>query len=75
MESTASARLLRGGRVGAHGDRQPATASSKVDIVTVPSIPGNSPLQAHLLVGNEKLITQKTVDWLKSVGILPAARQ
>ena len=51
-----------------------AVASPKADILVIPSIPGNSPLAAHGLVKNEKLATQKTVDWLKSVDLSPAPR-
>jgi len=51
-----------------------AVASPKADILVIPSVPGESPLQAHNLVKNEKLATQKTVDWLRDVGLDPAPR-
>lgn len=50
-----------------------AVASPEVDIMIIPSVPGNSPLQAHNLVKNEKLATQKTFAWLNEVGLDPAA--
>ncbi len=51
-----------------------AVNSPKADIVVIPSQPGNSPFQAHLFLGNERLVTEKTVEWLKSVGLPPAPR-
>lgn len=50
-----------------------AVNSPKADIAVIPSHPGNSPFQAHLFLGNERLVTEKTVEWLKSVGLPPAA--
>lgn len=52
-----------------------AVSSPKTDIVVIPSSPGNSPFQAHQFINNEQLVTAKTVEWLKSVGLLPAVRQ
>jgi pimeloyl-ACP methyl ester carboxylesterase len=49
-----------------------AVASPETDVLVIPSIAGNSPLQAHYLVKNEKLATQKTAEWLKGVGLDPA---
>jgi pimeloyl-ACP methyl ester carboxylesterase len=54
--------------------KENAVASSKVDISVIPSIPGNSSVQAHRFVKNEKLVTQTTVDWLKSIGLSPGSR-
>jgi hypothetical protein len=54
--------------------KENAVASPKADIVVMPSIPGSSPLQAHNFVQNEKAVTEKTVDWLKSIGLSPASR-
>jgi len=54
--------------------KENAVASPKVDILVIPSIPGNSSVQAHRFVKNEKLVTQSTVDWLKSIGLSPASR-
>ena len=54
--------------------KENAVGSSKADILVIPSIPGSSPLQAHSFIKNEKVVTQKTVDWLKSVGLFPAPR-
>ena len=51
-----------------------AVASPKVDVLVIPSIPGNSPIQAHEFVKNERLVTEKTVEWLRSIGLMPAAR-
>ncbi|HEY2930340.1 MAG TPA: hypothetical protein VGK99_01230 [Acidobacteriota bacterium] len=49
-----------------------AVDSPRVDVLVIPSIPGSSPFQAHFFVKNERVVTQKTVDWLKSVGLSPA---
>jgi hypothetical protein len=49
-----------------------AVASPKVDILVVPAIKGESPLQAHTLQGNEAVASDKIVDWLKSVDLKPA---
>ena len=54
--------------------KENAVKSPKAEIVIIPSSPGNSPFQAHLFVNNERLVTDKTVDWLKSVGLPPAPR-
>jgi pimeloyl-ACP methyl ester carboxylesterase len=54
--------------------KENAVASPKADILVMPSIPGSSPLQAHNFVKNEKAVTEKTVDWLKSIGLSPASR-
>lgn len=51
-----------------------AVTSPKADILVIPSVASNSPLQAHNLVKNEKLATQKTFEWLKGVGLDPAPR-
>jgi len=51
-----------------------AVASPKVDVLVVPSVPGNSPIQAHEFVKNERVVTAKTADWLRSIGLMPAAR-
>lgn len=52
-----------------------AVNAPRADIVVIPSQPGNSPFQAHLFVGNERIVTDKTVDWLKTVGLPPAPRR
>ena len=46
-----------------------AVGSPRADIVVIPSRPGSSPLQAHNFVGNEKLVGERTVAWLKSLGV------
>jgi hypothetical protein len=51
-----------------------AIKSPQAEIVVIPSSPGNSPFEAHLFVNNERLVTDKTVDWLNSVGLPPAPR-
>ena len=52
-----------------------AVASPKADILVIPSISGSSPLQAHNFVKNEKVVTEKTIEWLKSIGFSPALRR
>jgi pimeloyl-ACP methyl ester carboxylesterase len=52
--------------------QQNAVNSPRTEIIVIPSHPGNSPFQAHLFVGNEHLVVQKTVEWLQRIG-LPAA--
>ena len=54
--------------------KQNAVASPKVDVVVIPSIPGNTPFQAHLFIKNENVVTEKTVQWLKSIGLSPGSR-
>ena len=44
-----------------------ATSAEKVDVATVPSKPGNTPVQAHSFVGNEDLVTKLTAKWLRQV--------
>jgi len=51
-----------------------AVRSPKAEILVIPSKPGNSPFQAHLFNQNERLVTEKTVKWLNTVG-LPTARR
>ena len=46
-----------------------AVAAPRADIVVIPSMADTSPLKAHNFVGNEKLVAEKTVRWLKSLGI------
>jgi len=55
------------GQIKAH-----AIASPRADIVVIPSVADSSPLKAHNFVGNERLVAQKTVQWLRSVGLAPA---
>jgi len=55
------------GQIKAH-----AIASPRADIVVIPSIAESSPLKAHNFVGNERLVAEKTVQWLRSVGLAPA---
>jgi pimeloyl-ACP methyl ester carboxylesterase len=52
-----------------------AVSSPRADVVVIPSHPGSSPFQAHLFIHNERAVTRATVDWLKSLGLPPAARQ
>lgn len=52
-----------------------AINAPRVDIKVIPSQPGNSPFQAHLFVGNEKLVAAETVAWLEAVGLAPAPRR
>jgi len=49
-------------------------ASPRVDVAVIPSIPGNTPIQAHLFVKNETVVTERTAEWLKSIGLSPAPR-
>jgi len=51
-----------------------AVTSPKVDVLVVPSVPGNSPIQAHEFVKNERVVTAKTAEWLRSIGLVPAGR-
>jgi pimeloyl-ACP methyl ester carboxylesterase len=46
-----------------------ATASPRADIVVIPSMADTSPLKAHNFVGNEKLVAERTAQWLKSIGM------
>jgi len=50
-----------------------AVAAPRADIVVIPSTPETSPLRAHNFVGNEGLVAEKTVQWLRGVGLAPAA--
>lgn len=54
--------------------KEKAVNAPRADVVIIPSRPGNSPFQAHLFVNNERLVTAKTVAWLETVGLPPAAR-
>ena len=49
--------------------RANATASPKVDTLVIPSVAETSPLKAHNFVGNERLVAEKTLQWLQSVGL------
>ena len=53
--------------------KEKAVNSPRADIVVIPSSPGNSPFQAHLFVNNERLVTDKTVAWLETIGLPPAS--
>ena len=55
----------------AHQIADGATAT-KADIAVIPSVEGNSPLQAHSFVHNEKIVTERTIEWLKGIGLPPA---
>ncbi len=55
--------------------KENAISSPRVDIVVIPSDPGNSPFQAHVFRNNESIVTQATVDWLKAVGLPPASKR
>jgi len=46
-----------------------ALAAPRADIVVIPSIANASPLKAHNFVGNEKLVADKTAQWLRSLGM------
>jgi len=46
-----------------------AVAAPRADIVVIPSVPDTSPLKAHNFVGNERLVAERTVQWLKSIGM------
>jgi len=46
-----------------------AVAAPRADIVAIPSMAETSPLKAHNLVGNERLVAERTVQWLRSVGL------
>ena len=46
-----------------------AVAAPRADIVVIPSAPDTSPLKAHNFVGNEKLVAERTVQWLRSIGV------
>lgn len=51
-----------------------AVAAPRADIVVIPSTAETSPLRAHRFVGNERLVAEKTVQWLQSVGLPPVAQ-
>ncbi|HUQ76201.1 MAG TPA: alpha/beta fold hydrolase [Burkholderiales bacterium] len=46
-----------------------AVAAPRADIVVIPSMADTSPLKAHNFVGNEKLVAERTAQWLRSVGM------
>jgi pimeloyl-ACP methyl ester carboxylesterase len=46
-----------------------AVAAPRADVVVIPSMPDTSPLKAHNFVGNEKIVAETTVQWLKSIGM------
>lgn len=50
-----------------------AVAAPRADIVVIPSAAETSPLRAHNFVGNERLVAEKTGQWLQAVGLAPAA--
>jgi pimeloyl-ACP methyl ester carboxylesterase len=56
------------GEIKAH-----AVASPRADIVVIPSVADTSPLKAHRFVGNERRVAEQTVQWLRTVGLAPAA--
>ena len=51
-----------------------AVAAPRADIVVIPSVADTSPLKAHRFVGNERLVAERTVQWLQSVGLAPAVK-
>jgi pimeloyl-ACP methyl ester carboxylesterase len=53
--------------------KETAVAAPRIDVLVAPSVAGNSSLQAHSFVKNERLVTEKTAEWLKAVGLQPAA--
>lgn len=42
-----------------------ARAAPAVDTAIIPSLPGNSPVQAHSFVGNEPVVVEATWNWLR----------
>jgi pimeloyl-ACP methyl ester carboxylesterase len=46
-----------------------AAAAPRSDIVVIPSVADTSPLKAHNFVGNEKLVAERTGQWLRSIGV------
>ena len=52
-----------------------ALAAPRADIVVIPSVVDTSPLKAHNFVGNERLVAEKTVQWLRDVGLSPGAER
>jgi pimeloyl-ACP methyl ester carboxylesterase len=50
-----------------------AVVAPRADIAVIPSTAQTSPLRAHNFVGNEELVAQRTVQWLKANGLQPAA--
>jgi len=46
-----------------------AVAAPRADIVVIPSMAETSPLKAHNFIGNERLVAERTVQWLKSIGM------
>jgi pimeloyl-ACP methyl ester carboxylesterase len=52
-----------------------AVCSPRTDIVVIPSMPGNSPVQAHHFVGNEGAVIKETLNWLNTIGFPPAERR
>jgi pimeloyl-ACP methyl ester carboxylesterase len=51
-----------------------ALKSPRVDVVVIPSRPGNSAFEAHLFIGNENTVTSATAAWLERIGLPPAPR-
>jgi pimeloyl-ACP methyl ester carboxylesterase len=47
--------------------RTAAVSSKKFYIATVPSRPGNTPVQAHSFIGNEGVVTELTSAWLSQL--------
>jgi pimeloyl-ACP methyl ester carboxylesterase len=47
--------------------KQAATSAKPVDIAVVPSVSGNTPVQAHMFIGNEGHVTDLTTSWLNRV--------
>lgn len=50
-----------------------AVAAPRADIVVIPSTAQTSPLRAHNFIGNERLVAEKTGQWLQGIGLAPAA--
>jgi hypothetical protein len=48
-----------------------AVAAPRVDIAIIDSIPGHSPVEAHVFVGNEAPVVEKTTAWLRDIGLTP----
>ena len=52
-----------------------ALAAPRADLVVIPSTAETSPLRAHNFIGNERLVAEKTVQWLQGVGLAAGAKR
>jgi pimeloyl-ACP methyl ester carboxylesterase len=46
-----------------------ASAAPRADVVVIPSVADTSPLKAHNFVGNERIVAERTVQWLRTLGM------